>query len=204
MIPAPGLAGRAERSWTPHFGQTVGFAPPGRGPTGAILAFVWRAMLIGALGACSLPMLALAQSVDDEATVNGEGDDDRLAADRPPRGPNREPLTLERDPGLALSPAWTFVGLGVTAALGGVMVWSLIDTLEASDRYHANPTRERYEAGRGKLRRTWVLGATCTVLAVATLLVAILGTNWGDDDDGLALAPEIGPGAGGLSLLGRF
>ncbi len=83
------------------------------------------------------------------------------------------------------------------------MVWSLIDTLEASDRYHANPTRERYEDGRRKVRRTWLLGVACTATAIATLLVAILGTHWGDDDE-LVLSPSVGPGAGGLSLRGRF
>lgn len=122
---------------------------------------------------------------------------------RPSRGPNREPLTLGREAQLGLSPAWTFVGLGVTGALGGLMVWSLIDTLEASDRYHANPTRERYDDGRRKVRRTWILGATCTLTAVTTLLVAILGTSWGGDEE-LALLPSVGIGSGGLSLRGRF
>jgi hypothetical protein len=154
--------------------------------------------------ACSLPTVAGAQVGTDQATANGEDEGDRPARSETRRGPNRERLTLEREAQLGLSPAWTFVGLGVTGALGGLMVWSLIDTLEASDRYHAGPTRERYVEGRRKVRRTWILGAACTATAITTLLIAILGTSWGEDDDALALVPSIGLDSGGLSLWGRF
>lgn len=146
--------------------------------------------------------MVAAQVENDQVTTNGDVRGDRPPETGPARGPNRDPLTLEREAELGLSPAYTFVGLGITASLGGVMVWSLVDTLEASDRYHANPTRERYDDGRRKVRRTWLLGAACSLVAVTTLLIAILGTDWDDDDERLSL--QLGPGGGTVTYGGRF
>ena len=166
---------------------------------------MWRAILLGALCVLGLHGAVGAQVDEGQPTVNGEVHGDRPEPAARPRGPNREPLTLDRPTELGLSPAYTFVGLGITAALGGVMVWSLVNTLEASDRYKASPTRERYEDGRQKVRRTWLLGAACSLTGITTLLVAILGTEWGDDDDErFGLRPAAGPEGASLTLTGRF
>jgi len=165
---------------------------------------VWRAILLGVSCALALPNVVGAQARGGEVTANGEVRGDRAAPAARPRGPDRAPLTLDREATLGLSPAYTFVGLGITAALGGVMVWSLVNTLEASDRYKASPTRERYDDGRRRVRRTWLLGAACAVTGMATLLVAILGTDWGEDDGRYSLLPDVGPNGGTLTLSGRF
>ena len=170
----------------------------------AIFSLVWRAILLGTVCVLGFHGAVSAQVDDDQVTANGEVRGDRPEPAARPRGPNRERLTLDREAELGLSPGYTFVGLGITAALGGVMVWSLVNTLEASDRYKASPTRERYEEGRDKVRRTWLLGAACSVTGLATLLIAILGTEWGDDEDGLSLRPAAGPEGGSLTLRGRF
>ncbi len=173
-------------------------------PAAAIFPCVRRAILLGATCVLGLSNVVHAQAEDGEATANGEVHDDRPAPTARPRGPDRPPLTLHREAPLGLSPAYTFVGLGITAALGGVMVWSLVNTLEASDRYKANPTPERYDDGRRRVRRTWLLGAACSLTGMATLLIAILGTDWGEDEAHLSLHPDVGPAGGSLMLRGRF
>ena len=130
-------------------------------------------------------------------------------SDEPPRrrGANAPPVQMERVSKLGISPLYTFLGLGVTAGLGAVMVWSLVDTLEARDRYEANPTMAGDEQRQDKVRRTWILGAAASAAAIGTLLVALLGTDWSSDDadDGEArLTPLVGPDGGGLSLSGTF
>jgi len=159
---------------------------------------------VGALCVFGLSSAVGAQVDEDQPTVNGEVRSDRPEAPARARGPHRERLTLEREAQLGLSPAFTFVGLGVTATLGGLLVWSLVDTLAASDRYMAGPTRERYEDGRRKVRRTWLLGSTCGAFAITTLLIAILGTDWDEDDDRLALRPSASRRGASLALEGRF
>lgn len=169
----------------------------------AIFSYVRRAILLGVWCVLGLPNVVDAQAEDAEMTANGEVHDDRPAATAHPRGPDRAPLTLDREAPLGLSPAYTFVGLGVTASLGGVLVWSLVNTLEASERYKANPTPARYDDGRRRVRRTWLLGTSCALTGMATMLIAILGTDWGEDER-LSLLPDVGPDGGSLALTGRF
>lgn len=124
------------------------------------------------------------------------------------REPAQEPAPAAAtpEPG-GLPPAFTFVGLGVSAALGAALVWSLVDTFEGSDEYEADPTREGWEDGQDRIRRTWLLGVSTALVGLGTILVATLATAWGGDDldDGrVRLLPVIAPRAGGLSLEGAF
>ncbi|MFK8002885.1 MAG: hypothetical protein AB8H86_25175, partial [Polyangiales bacterium] len=124
------------------------------------------------------------------------------------------PYSVERRPPepSGMSPAVTYIGAGVTVALAGVFVWSLLDTSSASDDYKANPTRAGFDDGQGRVVRTGVLGAAAGAAGVATLIIAIAATNWdGDaDDDDRASMPSFLPSAwasadgGGLAVSGAL
>lgn len=114
-------------------------------------------------------------------------------------------------PPSGLSPVVTYIGAGVTVALAGVFVWSLLDTSSASDDYHASPTQAGLDDGRGRVLRTGILGAAAGAAGVATVIIAIAATNWeGSDDDDRASMPAFLPSAwaqadgGGLVLSGRM
>jgi hypothetical protein len=99
---------------------------------------------------------------------------------------------------------WT--ALGITAAAGGVLIWSGVDTLSGVDAYEANPTPDRLSAGQDKERRTNALIGVTSGLAATTLLLAIF-TDWhGDDDDDQGTRASVSFSQGGamLDLEGHF
>ncbi len=121
----------------------------------------------------------------------------------------RDPVQLERTSASGLSPAVTWVGIGATAVVGAVFVWSLVDVGNASDNYHSNPTRDGFEEGQDKVRRMAILGATTGVLGVATLLIATLGTRWEGQDAAHPAADTrasvwVGQDGGGLVVSGSI
>jgi hypothetical protein len=83
------------------------------------------------------------------------------------------------------SPAVFFTGVGLTAVLGGLTVWSGIDTVNnpGTDKVKRDcqgqgtdcPT---YQDGLDKQRRTNILGAATGVVGVATIVVGLLATDW--------------------------
>jgi hypothetical protein len=102
-----------------------------------------------------------------------------------------------------LHPAFFFVGLGLTAAAGGVMIWSGVDTNQARDDFDASPTQQGLDDGRSKQLRTNVLIGVTAGLGVATGAIGVFATEWGGDD-----APGeppstarlvVGPGFSGVS-----
>jgi hypothetical protein len=122
------------------------------------------------------------------------------------------------------SPTVFFVGVGLTAVLGGVTVWSGIDTVN-------NPGTDRvknecgdqgescalYQEGLSKQRRTNVLIGVTAGVGVGTLLVGVLATDWGGGKKGsenvnaaqrlrprVAVAPWASLDGGGLQAVGRF
>ncbi len=110
-------------------------------------------------------------------------------------------------PSRGISPVWFYVGAGATAVLGGVTVWSALDTQKAFDDYESElPTLSQTEVdqrvsnGHGKERRTNVLIAASAVAAVATTAVGVLLVDWksGKTSAGLRVSPA------GASLSGRF
>jgi hypothetical protein len=122
-----------------------------------------------------------------------------------------EPMLPPEPESSGLSPVITYLGAGVTVALAGVFVWSLVDTGSASDDYQANPTRVGFDDGRGRVLRTGILGAAAGAAGVATLIIAIAATNWdSDDDEDRASMPSFMPSAwaradgGGLALSGAL
>ena len=120
------------------------------------------------------------------------------------------------------SPTVFFVGAGLTAVLGGVTVWSGLDTVN-------NPGADRvknecgtqgescalYQEGLSKQRRTNVLIGVTGGVGLATILVGVLATDWSGGKKtqaAAALRPHVavapwaslsGDG-GGLQAVGRF
>jgi hypothetical protein len=87
------------------------------------------------------------------------------------------------------SPIVFFVGAGLTAAAGGVTVWSGLDTQnnpgpERVKRECADENCELYKDGRSKQLRTNVLIGVTSGLAVATGLIGALAVDWGGTDTG--------------------
>ena len=121
-------------------------------------------------------------------------------------------------------PTIFFVSAGVTAVVGGITVWSGIDTVNNPG---ANKVRdecgtqgeacELYQEGLSKQRRTNILIGVTAGLGVATILVGVLGTDWSGGKSasapaeaakrlrpGVAMTPWASLDGGGLQAVGRF
>lgn len=94
-----------------------------------------------------------------------------------------------------IHPAFFFVGLAVTAGLGGTTIWSGVDTLNdpGTDRVREECAGQGEEcqlykdAQAKELRTNALIGATAGAAAI-TLVLGIVG-NWGGDGDKPAEAP---------------
>jgi len=113
------------------------------------------------------------------------GQSSEVIGDAPPPPPAprarpapRKPIEPEPEGG---SPAWFGVTLGITAVLGGVTIWSGVDTLQRHDDYLAAPTPDGYDDGRdAQLRTNILLGAT-SAAAVATFFVGLFAVQWSSE-----------------------
>jgi hypothetical protein len=114
-------------------------------------------------------------------------------------------------------PPWVFItGAVVTAGVGGVAIWSGLDVVDAHEAYDGNESRQKYNDGKDKEKRTnWLIGATA-VTGAATIVIAAF-TNWKGKSRtersttrprarAAAFRPEAFVGVGGVSvgLEGRF
>jgi len=90
---------------------------------------------------------------------------------------NREPV-----PGSdgGISPAFVVTGAVLTAAAGGVLIWSGLDALDGVAPYEAMPTVEGLADGQMRETRTNVLIGVTAGLALTTLIFAIV-TDWDGD-----------------------
>ncbi len=81
-----------------------------------------------------------------------------------------------------LSPAYFWVGLSATAALGAVTIWSGVDLFQARDDFKSkeSPTRKAFEAGESKDLRTSILIAGTAALGVTTAILAFFTEFKGD------------------------
>ena len=71
----------------------------------------------------------------------------------------------------------TISALVLTAGLGGVLIWSGIDTLDGVSNYEMSPTAEGLADGRSREERTnWLIAGT-SVAGAATFLL-MLFTDW--------------------------
>lgn len=117
------------------------------------------------------------------------------------------------DGGGGIHVAVPIVGLVVTAALGGVLIWSGVDALDGVPAYEMNPTVEGLADGRMREERTnWLIAGTA-VAGAATAILMIF-TDWdgdaGGDTDGTSEETsvqalfDVHPGGAALGLRGRF
>jgi hypothetical protein len=124
-----------------------------------------------------------------------------------------------KEPPSGLPPLVFFVGAGLTAAVGGVSIWSGIDTVN-------NPGKDRvreecagqgtdcalYQEGKDKELRTNILFAATGVLGAATVVIGAFFTNWSGESTASArpvktarVTPWVGVGDGAMAgATGRF
>jgi hypothetical protein len=97
---------------------------------------------------------------------------------------------------------------GAAVVVGGIAVWSALDTQSASDDFKKNPTREAFDDGEKKDTRTSVLIGAAAVLGVAGASVLIFATDWGGDGAQPAARLKLrvvgSPRQTGLNLQGTF
>lgn len=150
------------------------------------------------------------------SVVAGSLEQVRLEAPPPPPArsatPVAAPVRGPRDQGAAgkhggLPPLAVYIGAGATAVLGGVTIWSGLDTNKARSDYDAHPTQQGLDSGQGKQTRTNVLVGATAVVGVATAAIAIFATDWkgkstSDEHPEAHMALGIGPGS--VSLGGTF
>jgi hypothetical protein len=142
------------------------------------------------------------------------GGHEEVSFTAPPPPPEPDPATLpvaaadgataaDEGGGLPRPLFWSM--LGVTAAAGGVLTWSGIDTRNGVDAYEMSPTAAGLEAGQDKELRTNALIGVTSGLAATTLLIAIF-TDWnGDDDDqGTRASVRLSPSGAMMDLEGHF
>jgi hypothetical protein len=113
------------------------------------------------------------------------------------------------DRGTRVLPTWAFwSGLGATAVLGGVTIWSGVDTLNTKDEFDKDPSPKKRDEGEQAELRTNVLIGTTGVLAAATVVIGVFFTDWsgGSSTEGAQarLAPWLDGHSAGLSATGSF
>lgn len=132
------------------------------------------------------------------ATAGGNGiveftftADEAPAPETAPPPPPPEPVKPGADEGVTkkssgLSPVVFFSGVGATAVLGAVTIWSGIDTVNnpGADKVKAecaagDQNCALYQQGRSKQTRTNVLIGVTGVVGVATAVIGAFATNWG-------------------------
>jgi hypothetical protein len=124
-----------------------------------------------------------------------------------------------REPPSGIDPVFFWIGAGVTAAVGGVAIWSGVDTLN-------NPGKEavqrecvglgtdcpEYQDGKNKEFRTNVLLAATGAAGITTVVLGLL-TNWSGSSSAKSgakattaeITPWVGVGDGAvLGANGRF
>jgi hypothetical protein len=106
-----------------------------------------------------------------------------------------------------LSPWYFGTGAVITAALGGVSIWSGLDTLKAHDKYKQHETEAGYQDGLSRERRSNILFAATGVAAAATVTLALFTDFSGsspDKDKGVATSVAASPDGAKLFVQGRF
>ena len=128
----------------------------------------------------------------------------------------------------ALPPEVFWIGVGVTAVLGGITLWSGLDTQnnpganKVKDECQAQKTdcMTLYQQGVDKQHRTNILIGTTATLGIATTVIGVLFTNWAGKktsepirdaayaaklNRGLRIEPWIAIGGGAsVGAFGRF
>jgi hypothetical protein len=119
-----------------------------------------------------------------------------------------QPPSADRKPEGSGLPWIIVVGGGVlTATAGGLTIWSGLDTNAKRRAFDDAPTQSNKDDGLERQLRTNILLGTTIGLAALTGLAAVF-TNWsagpfGSSSSGIAFAPHIASGGGGLLMVAR-
>ncbi len=124
-----------------------------------------------------------------------------------------------------LSPIFTYIGAGITVALGVVTIIAAVDMYSGKDEFEEKAAdrdreedpvkkaalneevKELYDEGQTKEVLTPVLGISTAAFAVGTGVIALFFTQWSDDkEDEPELSTTIAPNSDGayISLKARF
>ncbi|MCC6899655.1 MAG: hypothetical protein IT377_11810 [Polyangiaceae bacterium] len=138
----------------------------------------------------------------------------RIAVDRtrevvvPPPTSTAAPPPPPPPPEAGPSPIWFYAGAGLTAVLGGVTVWSALDTQRAFDDYERDLPKStqaeadaRVAAGHDKELRTNLLIGATALAAVGTAALGLFVVDFSGKQQpraGLFLGPT------GISAAGQF
>ena len=114
-----------------------------------------------------------------------------------PRAPTKAPATEPIAP-RGISPAWFWIGAGLTAASGGVLIWSGVDTLGQHDDFQNRRTLDP-ASGQAAQTRTNVLVGVTSALGVATAALGIFAVRWSSRE---RAALSLGPG--GITIRQSF
>jgi len=95
----------------------------------------------------------------------------------PPAPPSRA--------GAGISPAWFWIGTGLSTALGGVTIASAVDTRNKHAEFRANPSLERSDDGVDAQLRTNLLVASTAAVVVTTAVLGLFFVKWSGSDDSL-------------------
>lgn len=82
-----------------------------------------------------------------------------------------------------LSPAWFWVGAGVSAVLGGVTIASAIDTANKHDTFRTQPSAALSDAGVDAQLRTNLLVASTAAVVVTTGVLGLFFVKWGSSSE---------------------
>jgi hypothetical protein len=124
----------------------------------------------------------------------------------PPQPPPPPPVQVQPTPagGIGVIPIWATIGAAAaTVILGGVLIWSGVDTLDGVPAYEMNPTVAALADGQARENRTnWLIGVT-SALALVTVVLAIF-TDWDGAPAPVNAALLLDRDGVSLSLAGRF
>jgi tetratricopeptide (TPR) repeat protein len=97
-----------------------------------------------------------------------------------------------------------------TVVVGGIALWSHLDTSSALDAYKKDPTKKNYDDGVGKQTRTNILLIGTGALAVATGVIAYFTFSSGSGSESASagasasLTPWLSPNSAGATADVRF
>lgn len=105
-----------------------------------------------------------------------------------------------------LAPAFFYTGVAATVVLGGVTVWSGLDTNSARSDYDQHPTQQGLDDGLAKEHRTNILLGATAVVGVATAVVGLFATNWKPHPEKRTATRgfAVGVAPGSVVVSGRF
>jgi hypothetical protein len=149
--------------------------------------------------------VALAQPAGGAAAPPLSGTQAPAPAPLPPPSTESTPPPADTGRSDGWSPAVGLTIGGIALAVGGVAIWSALDTQNDADDFEKNPTRDAFEDGEGKDVRTNVLIGVAGVLGVTSITVLAFATDWGGGDQArLGLGLTASGGRPGFRLHGSF